>query len=98
MVTFAVNGLIAWAATFMQRVHGLSVARVGAEVGMWGLAGGETGALFGGRLADRLQQRWRGGRTIPHGTGLLLGASGLGSLVLVEELRLLRPIEPATCF
>src|SRR3989454_12621743 len=60
MVTFAVNGLIAWAAAFMERIHGLSVARVGGQFGLWALSGGVLGALGGGRMADRLQQRWRG--------------------------------------
>jgi len=98
MVTFAVNGLIAWAATFMQRVHGLSVARVGAEFGMWGLAGGVTGALFGGRLADRLQQHWRGGRVLASGTGFVLGAPVCAALVLVDDLRWFGPLVLATYF
>ena len=98
MVTFAVNGLIAWAATFMERVHGLSVARVGAEFGVWGLAGGVTGALFGGRLADRLQQRWRGGRVLASGTGFVLGAPICVALVLVDDLRWFGPLVLVTYF
>lgn len=98
MVTFAVNGLIAWAAAFMQRVHGLSVARVGAEFGLWALAGGVMGALFGGRFADRLQQRWRGGRVLASGMGFVLGGPVCAALLLVDDLRWFAPLIMATYF
>jgi len=98
MITFAVNGLVAWAAAFMQRTHGLSVARVGAEFGMWALGGGILGALFGGRMADRLQQRWRGGRVLVSGAGFVLGAPVCAALILVEELRWFGPLIMATYF
>ena len=64
LVTFAVNGLIAWAASFMQRVHGFSVSEVGREFGVWGLAGGALGALVGGgspTAVRALERRARGG-------------------------------------
>jgi MFS family permease len=98
MVTFAVNGLIAWAAAFMQRVHGLPVAQVGAQFGLWGLAGGVAGALFGGRMADRLQQRWRGGRVLASGAGFVLGAPVCAALLLVDDLRWFAPLVMATYF
>ena len=98
MVTFAVNGLIAWAAAFMQRVHGLSVASVGAQFGLWALAGGVMGALFGGRMADRLQQKWRGGRVLASGAGFVLGAPVCAGLLLVEDLRWFAPLILATYF
>ncbi len=98
MVTFAVNGLIAWAAAFMQRTHGLSVARVGAEFGLWALSGGVLGALVGGRLADRLQQRWRGGRVLASGAGFVLGAPVCAALLLVHDLRWFAPLILATYF
>ncbi|MFN2572207.1 MAG: spinster family MFS transporter [Gemmatimonadales bacterium] len=98
MVTFAVNGLIAWAAAFMQRMHGLSVARVGAEFGLWALCGGVLGALTGGRLADRLQQRWGGGRVLVSGAGFVLGAPVCVALLLVDDLRWFAPLIMATYF
>jgi MFS family permease len=98
MVTFAVNGLIAWAAAFMQRVHGLSVARVGAEFGVWALTGGVFGALVGGRLADRLQQRWQGGRVLASGAGFVLGAPVCAALLLVQDLRWFGVLILATYF
>jgi len=82
----------------MQRVHGLPVARVGAEFGLWGLAGGVAGALVGGRLADRLQQRWRGGRVLASGAGFVLGAPVCAALLLVDDLRWFAPLVMATYF
>jgi sugar phosphate permease len=98
MVTFAANGLVAWTAAFMQRTHGFSVSRVGAEFGVWGLAGGVAGALFGGRMADRLQQRWRGGRVLASGAGFVLGGPVCVALLLVDDLRWFAPLVMATYF
>lgn len=88
LVTFAVNGLIAWAASFMQRVHGFSVSAVGREFGLWGLAGGALGALLGGRLADALSERWPGARVAVSGAGFLLGGPVCVALILSNNLRL----------
>jgi MFS family permease len=98
MVTFAANGLVAWTAAFMQRTHGFSVSRVGAEFGVWGLAGGVAGALFGGRMADLLQQRWRGGRVLASGAGFVLGGPVCMALLLVDDLRWFAPLVMATYF
>ena len=98
MVTFAVNGLIAWAAAFMQRIHGLSVASVGEQFGLWALAGGVVGALVGGRMADRLQRRWRGGRVLVSGAGFVLGGPVCAALLLVHDLRWFAPLILATYF
>ena len=98
MVTFAVNGLIAWGVTFMRRVHGFSVAEIGAAFGVWALAGGVLGALFGGRAADRLQQGWMGGRVFASGTGFVLGGPVCAALILVDDLRWFAPLVFATYF
>ena len=92
LVTFAVNGLIAWAASFMQRVHGFSVSDVGREFGVWGLAGGALGALAGGRLADWLFERWKGARVAVSGAGFLLGTPVCVVLILTNNLRLFAPL------
>src|SRR5207302_4867355 len=91
LVTFAVNGLIAWAATFMGRVHGFTVVQTGQQFGVWGLAGGVLGAVAGGRLADRLQERWSGGRVLASGSGFVIGGPLRAALVLVDDLRLFAP-------
>jgi MFS family permease len=98
MVTFAGNGLIAWTAAFMQRVHSISVAEVGARFGGWGLLGGILGALFGGRAADRLQQQWKGGRVLASGAGFVLGGPVCAALLLVDDLRWFTPLVTVTYF
>jgi MFS family permease len=98
LVTFAVNGLIAWAASFMQRVHGFSVSDVGREFGLWGLAGGALGALTGGRLADLLLERWSGARVAVSGAGFLLGSPVCVALILTNNLRLFAPLVFTTYF
>jgi sugar phosphate permease len=85
LVTFAVNGLIAWAPSFLQRVHGMSPVDVGRNFGVLGLAGGVLGALTGGRLADSLQARWAGGRVFSTGVGFVLGGPVCTALLLVDR-------------
>ena len=98
LVTFAVNGLIAWAPSFMQRAHGLSVAVVGRQFGIWGLAGGALGGLFGGRVGDALLARWSGGRVVVSGAGFVLGGPVCAALLLVDQLQLFVPLLFATFF
>jgi MFS family permease len=98
LVTFAVNGLIAWAPSFMERTHGLSVAAVGRQFGVWGLLGGALGGLFGGRLGDWLLGRWSGGRVVVSGAGFVLGGPVCAALLLVDELQLFVPLLLATFF
>ena len=86
LVTFAVNGLIAWAASFMQRVHGFTVSDIGREFGVWGLAGGALGAYAGGRLADWLAPRWKPARVAAAGGGFILGAPIVVVLILSHGL------------
>jgi MFS transporter, Spinster family, sphingosine-1-phosphate transporter len=98
LVTFAVNGLIAWAASFMQRVHGFPVSEVGREFGIWGLSGGALGALVGGRLADGISDRWAGGRVMVAGAGFLLGTPVCAALILTRDLGWFVPLVFATYF
>jgi len=98
MVTFAVNGLIAWGVSFMRRVHGFSVGDIGSNFGIWALAGGVLGALFGGRVADWLQQRWPGGRVFAAGAGFVLGGPVCVALIMVDDLRWFAPLVMATYF
>lgn len=98
LVTFAVNGLIAWAASFMQRVHGFSVSDIGREFGIWGLVGGTLGALLGGRLADRWSERWGGARVAVAGAGFILGAPVSVALILSNNLHLFVPLVFGTYF
>jgi MFS family permease len=98
LVTFAVNGLIAWAPSFLERTHGLSVAQVGRAFGVWGLAGSALGVLFGGKVGDRLLEHWRGGRVLVSGTGFILGGPICAGLLLLGDLRFFVPLLFATFF
>ncbi len=53
---------------------------------------------MGGRLADRLQQRWHGGRVLASGAGFVLGAPVCAALLLVQDLRWFAPLILATYF
>ena len=92
LVTFAVNGLVAWAPSFMHRVHGLAVEEVGRRFGVLALLGGVLGALAGGRLADWLMVRWPGGRVLVSGLGFLLGTPVCIGLILASDLRVFTPL------
>lgn len=92
MVTFAVNGLIAWAATFMARVHNMSVPDFSARFGVWALAGGISGVLAGGKIGDWLQIRWPGGRVVASGAGFILGGPLVAWLVFSGSLRGFAPL------
>ncbi|HXF94938.1 MAG TPA: MFS transporter [Gemmatimonadales bacterium] len=98
MVTFAMNGLIAWAPSFMHRIHGMSVSEVGRQFGLWALLGGALGALTGGRLGDFLMKRWPGGRVIAAGLGFVLGGPICAALLMVEEVRAFVPLFLLTFF
>jgi MFS family permease len=98
LVTFAVNGLIAWAPAFLERTHGLTVAAVGRAFGLWGLAGSGLGVLFGGRVGDRLLERWRGARVLVSGAGFVLGGPVCAGLLLLGDLRFFVPLLFATFF
>ncbi len=98
LVTFCVNGLIAWAPSFLQRAHGLSPVEVGRTFGLLGLAGGVLGALSGGRLADALQGRWAGGRVFAAGVGFVLGGPICTALLLVEQSALFTALMMGTFF
>lgn len=85
LVTFTVNGLIAWAPSFLQRVHGMTPVDVGRTFGVLGISGAVLGALAGGRMADFLQERWAGGRVFASGVGFVLGGPVCTVLLLVDR-------------
>src|SRR5204862_265912 len=70
----------------------------GRQFGVWGLAGGALGALFGGRTGDWLLTRWSGGRVVVSGAGFVLGGPVCAALLLIDELRLFVPLLFGTFF
>lgn len=98
LVTFAVNGLIAWAPSFLQRAHGMTPVDVGRTFGILSLVAGVLGALTGGRLADWLQNRWAGGRVFATGVGFVLGGPVCTALLLVDRSSLFTALVFGTFF
>lgn len=78
--------LIAWGPTFLQRVHGVSQAQTGLQMGLAIGFTGIAGAWLGGVLADRLgarDERWF--LRLPALEVLLALPFGLGFLLLASE-------------
>jgi MFS family permease len=98
LVTFAMNGLIAWAASFMDRVHHFKVSDVGREFGLWGLAGGGLGVWLGGFIADRWFDRWHGARVAISSAGFILGTPIAAALILSNNLTFFGPLVFGTYF
>jgi predicted MFS family arabinose efflux permease len=69
---FAASSFITWGAEFGIRYYGLSVAEAATWLGGLVLAGSASGVVFGGYVADRLQERWPWGRALTIAATLLL--------------------------
>lgn len=72
-MTFALGGLAQWVPTFLNRIHGLDVARGNTMFGLITVLAGITGTLSGGWFGDRLQQKSRKGYLLVSGWGFLAG-------------------------
>jgi MFS family permease len=84
----AMNSLVAWSASYLQRVLDLSLVQAGRQIGLVGLLGGVLGSWMGGRLGDRLMQYTASGRVIASALGFLLGAPICVVLLLVDDVRI----------
>lgn len=73
-ITFAGMSFLTWGADYVVRYKGFSVREAGVWLGTVGLAALVTGALAGGYIADRLQQRFRYGRVLTVAVAFLLAA------------------------
>src|SRR5258707_98592 len=58
----AANNLGIWVPTFFIRVHGMSIALIGAWAGIMSIVVGVPITILGGYLSDRFRRRGRGGR------------------------------------
>ncbi len=84
----AMNSLVAWSASYLQRVLDLTLVQAGRQIGLVGLVAGVLGSWIGGRLGDRLMEVTPAGRVIASAMGFLLGAPVCVVLLLVSDVRL----------
>jgi MFS family permease len=98
LVAFAMGGLVGWAPTYLQRTLGLPPQVAGRTIGMWGLAAGALGVVFGGRLGDRLVERHPTGRVLAGAAGFLIGGPLCLWLLSVRDLDVFVPLFFVTLF
>jgi len=98
LITFSMNGLVAWSPSYLHRELGLTPPIVGRTIGLWGLLAGVLGTVFGGRLGDRLAERFASGRVMAGSAGFLVGAPLALWLLHIEDLDLFIPVFFATIF
>lgn len=98
LITFSMNGLVAWSPSYMQRELGLTPPVVGRMIGVWGLLAGVLGTVFGGRLGDQLSEKLPSGRVIAGAAGFLAGAPLAFWLLHIRDLDLFIPVFFTTLF
>jgi len=86
LTSASMNSLVAWSLSFVQRQMGLDVAHAGRAIGMVGLVAGVLGSWVGGRLGDRLMERWPSGRVIASASGFLVGVPICVALLLTHDI------------
>lgn len=82
----SMNSLVAWSLSYVQRELGMELAAAGRQIGLVGLAGGVLGSWAGGRLGDRLMERWDSGRVIAGASGFLIGAPLCVAALLTHDV------------
>jgi MFS family permease len=98
LITFSMNGLVAWSPSYLHRELGLTPQIVGRTIGLWGLVAGVLGTVFGGRLGDHLAERMSSGRVLAGSAGFLAGAPLALWLLHIEDLDVFIPVFFATIF
>jgi MFS family permease len=84
----AMNSLVAWSASYLQRVLHLSLLEAAKQIGLVGLVAGVLGSWIGGRFADRLMQHLASGRVIASAVGFLVGAPICVVLLLMNDVNI----------
>ncbi|MSM39225.1 MAG: MFS transporter [Geobacter sp.] len=85
-MTFALGGLAQWVPSFLNRVHGLDVARGNTLFGGITVLAGIAGTLTGGWLGDRIQARRSSGYLLVSGWGFILGAPITAAAIATHNL------------
>lgn len=92
LTSAAMNSLVAWATSFLQRELGMTLVEAGQQIGPYGLAGGVLGSWVGGRLGDRLMERLPGGRVLAASLGFIIGAPLCFGMLLMNSQALFGPL------
>jgi MFS family permease len=85
LTSAAMNALVAWSPSFLQRELGMTLLAAGQVIGPVGLIGAVLGSWSGGRLGDRLLERFAGGRVLASSLGFLIGAPICMWMLLVND-------------
>jgi MFS family permease len=73
LISFGMNGIVAWAPAYITRTLGLSSPEASRLLGLAGLVAGTAGTLAGGWLADSLRKRHPGARVLVTAAGFIIG-------------------------
>jgi predicted MFS family arabinose efflux permease len=98
LTSAAMNSLVAWSSSFLQRELGLTLVEAARQIGPIGLVAGVLGSWAGGRLGDVLFERLRSGRVIAGAAGFLIGAPACVVMLLVTDARVFGPLFFVTVF
>ena len=85
LTSAAMNSLVAWSTTYLQRQLGMSLIEAGRHIGPIGLTAGVLGSWAGGRLGDQLMGRMSGGRVLAASLGFVVGAPLCFWMLLVDS-------------
>ncbi len=85
LTSAAMNSLVAWSSTYLQRELGMTLVEAGRHIGPIGLVAGISGSLMGGKLGDTMMERFAGGRVLAASLGFILGAPLCFWMLLVQS-------------
>ncbi len=84
----AMNALVAWSSSYLQRELGLTLVETARRIGPIGLVAGVLGSWSGGRLGDALMERFAGGRVLAGALGFVIGAPLCVLMLLTDRAAL----------
>ncbi len=83
LVSFTAGGYIAWFVDFVVTLKKIPRGQATVIFGLITIVGGGCGVIVGGIVADRLKRRYRSGRVLAVGLGMVLAAPfAVGSILL----------------
>ena len=98
LTSAAMNTLVAWSASYMQRELGMSLVEAARYIGPLGIVAGVLGSWAGGRLGDSLFERFPSGRVVAGAAGFLVGAPACVVMLLVGDANMFAPLFFVTVF